>query len=353
MSDAVRDFPPRPMGTTSTGAPPSARFRSASPLPAPTSKSGVSRNSGPSFSYELMRHADHWIPRIVFAQVMRIGAWVAMLVMPRERRHSREYLTVVLGRPARWSEIYRHFYAYTEMFVLRSRLAEGEPHPCEALPSCEELLPILTARRPALFGTFHVGNSDLLGFLLGKFGGHIHMIRLRMDSSRDTHRLGDRFGHAVSFIWVNDTDNLLFSIKEAAESGRSIALKCDRPEHSSKLEPFEFLGQRRLFPFTIYHLAILFDLPVVFCLALPNGSGKSTLDGSPVFVPDSGSKSENLERGRKHFQAILREVETLLRANPYLWFNFTPLIPAAAPDSVSTGARIISRASCAEPSARV
>lgn len=261
--------------------------------------------------------------------MIRIGAWVAMSVMPTARRHSRVYLSTVFHRPARLAEIWAHFCAYAEMFVLRSRLAEGRRHHPQPSASCAALMTVLDSRRPALLGTFHFGNSDLLGFLLNTFGLRVHMIRLRMQSSRDTHRLANRFGEAVTFIWVNDTDNLLFAVKQAAQSGRSIALKCDRPEYSSKVEPFHFLGERRLFPFTIYHLAILFKLPVTFCVGVPQGPDESLLYGSPVFEPDGGTKAENLARGRTHFQNVLMQIEALLRTNPYLWFNFTPLNPVA------------------------
>ena len=267
---------------------------------------------------------------------MRIGTWVALIVMPRERRNSRHYLSTVFGRPARLMEVWRHFFAFTEMFVLRLRVAEGRPHHCEPLPSCSEFKQVATSGRPALLGTFHFGNSDLLGFLLSKFGCHVHMIRLRMDRSRDTHRLAERFGRWVTFIWVNDTANLLFAVKQAAQSGCSIAMKCDRPEYSSKTEAFHFLGERRLFPFTIYHLAILFDLPVAFCVGVPLSPDASSLHGSPVFVPNASSKEENLSRARVHFQAALTHLETLVRAHPYQWFNFTPLNPVATTASVPT-----------------
>ena len=294
-----------------------------SPASTPATKGGA------SLSYELLRHSDRCLPAFIYRQLMRIGAFVALCVMPQPRRHSRDYLTVVLGRPATLNDVWRHFLAYTEMFVLRSRLAEGRSHHCQPLPSCDDLGPLLASHRPALLGTFHFGNSDLLGFLLSQFGGHVHMIRLRMEHSRDTHRLAGRFGQSVTFIWVNDTTNLLFAVKQAAQSGRSIAMKCDRPEHSSKVEPFEFLGARRLFPFTIYHLAILFNLPVTFCVGVPAGTDESVLHGSPIFEPDGGSKADNLARARAHFQAALHQLEALVRANPYLWFNFIPLMPEA------------------------
>jgi predicted LPLAT superfamily acyltransferase len=160
------------------------------------------------------------------------------------------------------------------------------------------------------------------------------MIRLRVGNSRDTLRLSHRFGEWVNFVWVNQGQNLLFALKDAVQSGGSIAMMCDRIEHSSKVEAFHFLGTRRLMPFTVYHLALVFRMPVVFCLGVPGGANQSLLHTSPVFDPNDASKEANLERARSHFQAFLHQLESLLRANPYLWFNVLPasaVIAAAAP----------------------
>jgi predicted LPLAT superfamily acyltransferase len=46
-----------------------------------------------------------------------------------------------------------------------------------------------------------------------------------------------------------------------------------------------------------------------------------------VFEPDAGPKEENFARARAHFQEALRQLEGLMRMNPYQWFNFTPLLP--------------------------
>jgi predicted LPLAT superfamily acyltransferase len=134
----------------------------------------------------------------------------------------------------------------------------------------------------------------------------------------------------VSFLWINEPAELLFGLKGALEAGDSVALKCDRPEHSARTEPFYFLGARRLFPFTIYHLALLFDRPVVFCTAVPeSGRDGVRVFASPVFLPDpAADRPANLARARRHFQAALGQLEGLVRQHPFLWFNFTPLNPA-------------------------
>lgn len=291
------------------------------------------RNPGPSWGYLFVSCADTVLPAPVFDFLLGLGTWVAVGVMPEQRRHSRHYLTAVLGRPARLIEIWRHFFAFAQSLALKLRVAEGAAYRCIGTGDFASFARFLASDRPALFGTFHFGHSDLLGFFLSEFNRRVCMVRLRVENSRDTERLARRFQEAVYYLWVNEPQNLLFSLKEAIQSGASVALQCDRPEYGSKLEPFEFLGQRRLFPYTIYHLAVIFRRPVVLCVSVPQGRNNSLVYNSPVFVPDERPRDENLARARVHFQEFLARVETLLRQNPFLWFNFTPLNPVTTVSS--------------------
>lgn len=282
------------------------------------------RNPGPDWGYELFRRADRLLPRSIFNALLGLGTWIAVGVMAQQRRLSRDYLSAVFRRPARQHEIWRHFLTYVQAMLVRLRAAEGGEHVCTPQPNDRAFSDLMESRRPALLGTFHFGNSDLLGFLLGTFRRHVHMVRLRVGNSRDTHRLSDRFGRWVTYVWVNHSADLLFALKHAAQSGSSLALMCDRVEYSSKVESFQFLGARRQMPFTIYHLSLLFRMPVIFCLSVPSSDNESRVHTSPVFEPDDLPKEANLQRARLHFQAFLRQMEALLRDNPYLWFGAVP-----------------------------
>jgi predicted LPLAT superfamily acyltransferase len=116
-----------------------------------------------------------------------------------------------------------------------------------------------------------------------------------------------------------------------------VALKCDRLGHSAKTEAFDFLGARRRFPFTLYHLAVLFRRPVLLCVGVAGRGGPDSLvHCSPLFEPGDRGREEDFARARAHFQDFLRLVERLLREDPYRWFNFLPLnppIPAGSPPS--------------------
>jgi predicted LPLAT superfamily acyltransferase len=260
------------------------------------------------------------------------GTWVGLAFLPEQRAQSRAYLAIALGRPPTLVEVWRHFFAFAEYLMLKLRSSRGAPVTCTVAPeNAAELAALTGSGRPAFFGSFHFGGSDLLGYLLSELGRRVTILRTRVGNSADTRLLAERFGGQVSVLWINDPANLLFDLKTAIEAGESLALKCDRLEHSAKTAPFRFLGATRLFPFTIYHLAILFDKPVVFCTAVPAGGPDALLvHASPVFTPDpAAGRAANTAAARQHFQAVLTQLEALIRQHPFQWFNFLPLNPEA------------------------
>ena len=286
------------------------------------------RNPGPSWGYAFLRACDRVIPEWLFRPLRWSGTWVAVLNMPAQRANSRAYLAALTGRQATWREVFRHFFAFEEFLMRRLRVAGGRPHRGELAPDSEGFRALLVTGESALLGTFHLGHSDLTGFLLGRQEQRpVFMVRQRVGNSHDTEVLGEQFSAWVRFIWVNEAENLLFALKDAVAAGGSVALKCDRLDFSAKTEAFDFLGARRRFPFTIYHLALIFDRPVVLSVGVPAGPGVSRVHSSPLFRPDGSGKAANLARAREHFQAFLLRIEALLRTDPYLWFNFTPLNP--------------------------
>ena len=290
------------------------------------------RNPGPTWGYAFLVGAQRFTPQWLLRPGLMLGTWVAVAVMPVQRGHSRAFLSHLFGRPARLIEVWRHFFAYVEFLMLRLSIAVGgSTRYSLTSENAEGFETLMRSGEPALFGTFHFGHSDLLGFALAARGRRVAMIRLRVDNSADTGMLEQQFGGAVQFIWVNDPDNLLFALKSAIERGESIAMQCDRL-FTAKTESFEFLGARRLFPFTIYHLALLFDRPVMFTFGLPNGSGATSVLPEPLFRADrTASREENLRRARLHFQGVLARLETLVRQHPTQWFNFLPLNPESEP----------------------
>lgn len=291
------------------------------------------RNPGPRWGFAFLRAADRLTPRPLFRAALAAGSAVALACMPRQRQFAAAYQLQLAGKKPSLLQLWRHFFAFIESFMELLRLGRGERHSFELVAdqNGREFRALADGPRPALFGTFHVGNSDLLGYALTSFHRRIHMIRVRMENSDDTRWLEERFGDALSFIWVDRPEEMLFALKGAVEAGHSIAMKCDRLEQSGRREGFRFLGKQRLFPFSIYHFSILFQMPVAFAIGWPAGAGRTEITASRVFEPvATEGRAANLERAREHFQAVLEDLEGKLASRPHLWFNFGPLNPEAA-----------------------
>ncbi len=300
--------------------------------PSPASEA---RNPGPSWGYRFLRIADRLLPEFVFKPCRAIGTVVAMAAMPEQRRHSRDYLRHVLPRRVRLLDVFRHFFAFEEALMLRLRLVNGRTIPCRYAQGSDAFSEWMDKGGPVLLGSMHVGVSDMLGCQIG--GVHhrrVYIVRQRVGNSHDTDQMRVLFGLHIEFIWVNDPDQMLFSLKEAAATGDAIAMQCDRLGHSARAEAFDFLGAKRLFPFTIYHLAHIFHRSVILSVGTTEADGTSMLHASPRFEYHNGeSREDGLNRARAHFQAFLAQVESLLRSRPFLWFNFVPLNPTVQTDA--------------------
>ncbi len=287
------------------------------------------RNPGPSWGYQFLRLCDRVLPEPVFRPLRALGTLIAMAGMPGQRRHSRAYLEIVLGRRPGWRAVWRHFFAFEECLMIKLRVLNGRPHRTVYAPGADDFRVWLDGGGPMLLGTGHVGGSDLLGCEIAGYPPHeTHVVRQRVANSHDTDKLAERFGGRLHFVWVNEPADMIVALTAAAATPAAIALQCDRIDFASRTEDFDFLGARRSFPFAIYHLALIFGRPVLLAIGIPNGPALATLHASPRFDVRPGEpRDAALARARDHFQAFLRELEGALRRDPYLWFNFTPLNP--------------------------
>lgn len=289
------------------------------------------RNPGPSWGYRFLTTLDRLLPPPLMRAALRGGTWFALPGMPAQRKASAAYLEALHGRPPRLREVHAHFAALTESLWRKLRVGRGQPHTFVPSndPGQDAFAALARSDQPALFGTMHIGESDLLGCFLRHFDRTIHMVRLRVGNSFDLDQLARRFAGTVEFIWINEPEELFFALKGALDEGATVALQCDRTGFGGKTEVFQFLGARREFPFTIYHLAYLYRRPVVFAFGLPDGPGRSVAHVSPILPPPEAGKAAYFEAARVHFQGVLDQVEAILRETPHAWFNFLPLNPEA------------------------
>jgi predicted LPLAT superfamily acyltransferase len=282
------------------------------------------RNPGPVFGYHIMQWADQYLPSFLFQFFVQIGCCIAVFLLPKQRSESLHYLAKILKRNPSLKDSFIHFYIFSQDLILKLRVARGIVPTIRVKKNEEIFRSLVKENKQVLFGTFHVGHSDLMGFLLKDFDLQVSMIRLKVGNSKDTESLIERFGSHIDFIWVNQPEDILFQIKKSIDEGKSLAMKCDRSEFSSKVDHFDFLGEKRSFPVTIYKMASIFSLPIIFAFAVPNSHNGMDIFFSDVFSPTDYSRKDIDHAAHKHFQEVLNALEKQLGENPYLWFNFLP-----------------------------
>ncbi len=288
------------------------------------------RNIGPTWGYRAVIFWSKILPLPIAKIVMMVSAFITMILLPKQSRYSKEYLNQVNIKPVIWSHVWRHYYSFIKYLVARFRSTGDSSTKLHWITEKGNLVEKhLLKGTPLLLGTFHVGHSDLMGFNIKIPHRKINMVRLKMENSAELQNIIETSVDSVSIIWVNDRNDLIIKLKDALLNQETIAMQCDRIEHSSKVESFQFLGEKREFPFTIYHLSIIFSRPVAFCIGIPIGDKSVKVLTTNLYYPDAETRTENLLAGKKHFQSVLSLLENILKENPYLWYNFIPLNPVS------------------------
>ncbi|WOO42325.1 hypothetical protein [Rubellicoccus peritrichatus] len=285
------------------------------------------RNPGPSWGFDFLQLLNRFCPAPLRDGFTAIGSSVAWAFMPKERAASMEYLSAVTGKPC--SKLYslKHFANFTALMMAKLRAGDGKSVTLDWASSEDaENGAILFSDQQLLLGTFHVGGSEFLGFHNSALNRKVAMIRQRRNNSGDIDRLVERSSGNLKIIWVDPGDSVVFALRDLIAEGYSPALQCDRLEHSSKSAVFDFLGRQRRMPFTIYRLALLYELPVCFCVALPGEKDLHyQVKAFSPFYPVKAEKSDQLKAAETHFQGVLHWLEQILAQHPLLWFNFMPL----------------------------
>src|SRR3954465_8529267 len=113
------------------------------------------RNQRPAWGFAFLRNFQR-LPGWFTRPLLAVGTWVAVARMPAQRQHSREFLTLIYGRPATLLDVWRHFFSFLELLMLRLNRADGGVTPCALDPeNAADFEALMHRGEPALFGLFH------------------------------------------------------------------------------------------------------------------------------------------------------------------------------------------------------
>ena len=282
----------------------------------------------PERSNMLMLRVMTWISlrlgRRAARGVLHLIAAYFLLFAPASRRASSDYLGRALGRPARWRDLYRHFFTFAATIHDRVYLVNRRFDLFDFEVHGEDMLHRLLADGKGLF---------LMGAHLGSFEviraiGRKHTdLRVAMLMHEDNAQKINAMLTAINPEAVQDIIGLghidsMLKVRERLDAGGVVGMLVDRTPGNDALYPVQILGADAQLPSGPFRMAALLRRPVVFMTGLYLGGNRYAIHF------DTLADFSEVARGQRDaaLQAAITRYAALLdqycRKAPYNWFNF-------------------------------
>lgn len=253
-----------------------------------------------------------------------------------ERRASRAFLTVALGRPATLWDVAKHIHTFASTILDRVFLLSGDIDRFDIRTTGLDVLHAQMDRgRGVLVLGSHLGSFDAMRVLGTKRPDALIRVVLDRAHSRDMQELLDALNPQLAANIIDagmDGPSIVLAIKEAAEANALVALLVDRAQPGEPTTDARFFGRAAKFPTSPWMIAAMLKLPVVLAFGLYRGGKRYDLHFE-LF-------SDGLDIPRQHraarigecVQAYADALERRAREAPYNWFNFYDFWPLDAID---------------------
>ena len=262
--------------------------------------------------------------RVLHALLVPVTVYF-VLVRPASRRVSKQYLALVLDRPVRFSDVFRHFYTFARVIADRVYFMSGD---MSAIPirvhGAERLQTLVDQGKGGIVLSAHLGSFEAARIL----GGTISDAVLRIVLDRQVNqKLVEGFESAnpefaSAIIDVRQAPaSLALEIADALKKGEWVGFLADRVVSKGRNETVDFLGAPSQFPVGPAAIAGMFKVPLVSVFPLYiNGGYEVYCDviSESAEVP----RSTRQEALRAYVVDYVAQLEKYVALAPYNWFNF-------------------------------
>ena len=277
-----------------------------------------------------------WLARTAVALARR-GGWPLgraltvpatvwfLLTSAGARAASRDYLGRVLGRPARWADVARHFDSFACAVLDRIMLLSGggANYRIQA-EGLDAVLEVVGQGRGCILMGAHLGSFEVLRCLSQTAPVPVWALMYRRNAGALTALL-DRLapGLRARVLEIGDTASMI-QAKECVERGEVVGILADRSPPGHRQVPAPFFGAVASFPSGPFVLAAALGAPVFLFHGVRVGRRRYHV-GVERFA-------ERIELRRASRAADLRyyvhqyaaALERTCRRHPLEWFNFFP-----------------------------
>jgi predicted LPLAT superfamily acyltransferase len=270
----------------------------------------------------IARHLGRWAGRLLLYPI--VGYF--LVALGQVRRHSRDYLGRVLGRPAALLDVARHLHCFASTLLDRVFVLTGRFEVLEVREHGPELLLKYAAKGQGclLIGS-HLGSFEVMR-CLARTRPEVR-VKVLMHRQQNpmmmqvVESLDPGLADAVIDTGRREAD-LILQVQQALEAGYCVGLLGDRVHGAERSARCDFLGGRASFPTSPYLLASMLKVPLVMCFALYLGGNRYELHfeelAADLHIPRAAREAE-LQAWAQRYASRL---EHYARLAPYNWFNF-------------------------------
>lgn len=242
---------------------------------------------------------------------------------PRARRASRTYLARVLGRPAGWADLYRHFYTFAavsldRLFLLRERFA-----PFDVRVHGEDvLLEAETKGEGRLMLGGHLGSFEAPRVLGRQKPVTVNLVMYEENARRIasvTKVLDPELLERI--IPLGRFDSML-RVADCLDRGEWVGVLADRSLSEGPRHRTAFLGQQAHFALAPFRMAAMLKHTVVFMVGVYRGGNRYDLHFEKLIDAEEFRRRDRDAALCEWVERYVSRLEYYCRLAPYNWFNF-------------------------------
>lgn len=247
-----------------------------------------------------------------------------LLTAGRQRRASRDFLTLALNRPATLQDLARHFHTFASTILDRVFMMTDR-YECFELQVFNHSLIAeqLAQKRGCILIGSHLGSFEVLRITALMKRELPVKILMYPEHNQMLVRLLTELNPAIqeSIIPLGQPDTLIRA-RECVEQGFIIGLLGDRITDSSKTVSCRFMGRPTTFSQGPMLLASLLKAPVFLFFGLYLGGNRYDIHIEPFADQITLNRAMRNREIQAWTQRYAERLEHYARLAPYNWFNF-------------------------------
>ncbi|RNF83837.1 acyltransferase [Montanilutibacter psychrotolerans] len=249
-----------------------------------------------------------------------------VLVRGPERRASQAFLQRALGRPAGWTDGFRHVHSFAATILDRVFMLSGQLERFDiTIDGVDAVHAQLDRGQGVLMFGSHLGSFEVMRVLgCRRPGLKVRVVFDRGHNAAVTQLLEalDPQMAATVIDAAQDGPSIVFAIKQALDEGALVALLVDRARPGEPTVQAPFLGSPAPFPVAPWLIAAALKVPVMLAFGLYRGGRRYEL----AFELFSAGLDIGRHNRAQALPAVVHDYAARLQARtlaaPYNWFNF-------------------------------